>query len=119
VLALPKVHAYTEHMDLAAQTCVACEGDAEPLSRDEAEKLLAQLTGWKLEKDTIRKEYTFKDFKGSMAFVNKVAELAEAEGHHPDIMIWYRVVTLALTTHAISGLSMNDFVLAAKIDALR
>jgi len=103
-------------MNLENQRCVPCEGGVEPLTKEEAEKLLEQVTGWKLDKNTIRKEFTFKDFKEAMIFVNKVAEIAESEGHHPDIMVWYRVVTLVLTTHAINGLSINDFVLAAKID---
>lgn len=102
---------------LADQTCVPCEGGVEPLTEEQASKLLAQVKGWKLEKSTIRKEYTFKDFREAIAFVNTVADIAEREGHHPDIMIWYRVVTLVLTTHAIGGLSINDFVLAAKVDA--
>ena len=103
-------------MNLEKQKCVPCEGGVEPLTKEEAEKLLTQVRGWKLDKNTIRKEFSFKDFKEAIGFVNKVAEIAESEGHHPDIMIWYRVVTLVLTTHAINGLSINDFVLAAKID---
>ena len=103
-------------MDLAQQTCVPCEGGVEPLTEAEAEKLLTQVVGWKLDKNTIRKEFSFKTFREAMTFVNNTADLAEQEGHHPDIMIWYRVVTLVLTTHAINGLSINDFVLAAKID---
>ncbi len=104
-------------MDLAAQTCVACDGDLVPLESTEVEHLLATLTGWKHLKGTIRKEYTFQSFKEAIAFVNKVADIAETEGHHPDIFVWYRMVTLSVTTHAISGLSMNDFILAAKVDA--
>jgi 4a-hydroxytetrahydrobiopterin dehydratase len=103
--------------NLAAQTCVPCEGGVEPLSEEQVAPLLAQVHGWKLEKGAIRKEYTFGSFREAIAFVNKVADIAEKEGHHPDIMVWYRVVTLVLTTHAIGGLSINDFVLAAKIDA--
>jgi 4a-hydroxytetrahydrobiopterin dehydratase len=105
-------------MSLAEQKCVPCEGGVEPLSVEDAQKLLAQVPGWKLEKGAIRKEYTFADFREAIAFVNKVADIAESEGHHPDIMIWYRIVTLVLTTHAIGGLSINDFVLASKIDTL-
>jgi 4a-hydroxytetrahydrobiopterin dehydratase len=104
-------------MNLADQKCVPCEGGVEPLSVGDTQTLLEQVPGWKLEKGAIRKEYTFGDFREAIAFVNKVADIAEKEGHHPDIMIWYRIVTLVLTTHAIGGLSINDFVLARKIDA--
>lgn len=104
-------------MNLAEQKCIPCEGGVEPLTKEQAETLLAQVQGWKLDKGTIRKEFTFKDFREAIVFVNKVADIAEHEGHHPDIMIWYRVVTLVLTTHAIGGLSINDFVLASKVDA--
>ena len=105
-------------MNLTDQTCVPCEGGIEPLTGEETQKLLAQVQGWKLDKGAIRKEYTFADFREAIAFVNKVADIAETEGHHPDIMVWYRVVTLVLTTHAIGGLSINDFILASKIDAI-
>ena len=71
-----------------------------------------------IENKKIRREFIFKDFKESVAFVIKVAALAENEGHHPDIYIFYNKVTLELSTHAISGLSENDFILAVKIDKI-
>ena len=86
----------------------------------EAEALMPQVPDWTLSDDALRisKKFKFEDFKGSMAFVNKVADLAEAEGHHPDITINWNRVTLDLTTHAIKGLSNNDFIIAAKTDVL-
>ena len=116
-------------MDLLNKKCVPCEGGALPLSRQEAEKYLEQVPGWTLIPDLnpkpeqarfgarLRREYKFKDFIGAINFVNKVAEIAEGEGHHPDMQIHYNKVVLELSTHAIGGLSENDFILAAKIDA--
>ena len=88
------------------------------LTPDEARVLVAQVAKWKLRKDEPRlwREFTFKDFVRAMKFVNKVAEIAEAEGHHPDIHIHYNKVKLVLWTHDLGGLSMNDFIVAAKID---
>jgi len=90
-----------------------------PLIREEAQKLLEQISDWELSEDVknISKQYKFKDFIGAINFINNVAELAESEGHHPDIHINYNKVILELSTHAIGGLSENDFILAAKIDA--
>lgn len=100
--------------------CVACEGGVKPLAKDAVEKLMAELSGWTLSKNgkSIEKEIVFKNFDKAMDFVNMVADLAEMEGHHPDIDIRYNEVKLVLTTHAIKGLSQNDFVLAAKIDTI-
>src|SRR3989344_7727134 len=105
--------------NLLKKKCIPCEGGAKPLSRVEAEKYLAQIFDWILSEDSkiISKEYKFKDFIGAINFVNKVAEIAEEEGHHPDIKINYNKVLLELSTHAISGLSENDFIVAAKVDA--
>ena len=87
----------------------------------EVKKYLAELkTPWEvLDGKKIKREFKFKDFKEAIGFVNKVAALAESEGHHPDIHIFYNRVVLELTTHAVGGLSENDFILAAKIDQLR
>ncbi|HLD06449.1 MAG TPA: 4a-hydroxytetrahydrobiopterin dehydratase [Candidatus Nanoarchaeia archaeon] len=79
---------------------------------------LSRLEGWELEGDTIRKVYTFPDFPSAMAFANRVAGIAEQAGHHPDILVQYCKVTLALTTHDAGGLTKKDFDLAAQIDAL-
>lgn len=91
------------------------------MSKEEAEKYLAQTLGWAMQEDAkkISKEFKFKDFKESMAFINKVAELAESEGHHPDIFVFYSRVKLELWTHAVGGLSENDFILAAKINSFQ
>ena len=105
-------------MDLINQKCVPCEGGVPSLKRAEIEKYLAQLKGgWEvLEDKKIVKEFKFKDFKGAMSFVNKVADIANKDDHHPDITIHYSKVEILLWTHAIGGLSENDFIIAAKID---
>jgi 4a-hydroxytetrahydrobiopterin dehydratase len=106
-------------MDLLNKKCVPCEGGVFSLTREEAEKYLAEVSGWTLDEKTLKisKEYKFKDFIGAINFVDKISEIAEGEGHHPDIHIFYNKVLLELSTHAIGGLSENDFILAAKIDA--
>lgn len=112
-------------MDLTEQKCVACEKNSGvvPFNKVEAEVLLKQVDGWNLknsESNWITKAYTFKNFVEALAFVNKVGELAEGEGHHPDIHITdYKHVMIDLSTHAIGGLSQNDFILAAKINELK
>lgn len=106
--------------DLTNKVCVSCEGKGiKPFDKAGAESYLAEVSGWIASEDfkKISKEYKFKDFIGAVNFVNQVAELAEMEGHHPDIHIKYNKVLLELSTHAIGGLSENDFILAAKIDA--
>jgi 4a-hydroxytetrahydrobiopterin dehydratase len=105
--------------ELLKKKCVPCEGGALPLDRAAAEKYMDMVPGWELSEDgkNITKTYKFKDFIGAVNFVNKISEIAEGEGHHPDINIRYNKVKLILSTHAIGGLSENDFILAAKIDA--
>ena len=107
-------------MDLAQKKCVACEGDAMPLTPMEAKAMLAQLTGWSLSVDSknISRQFTFKNFKDAMAFANNIADIAETEGHHPDLSVGWGRVGVELSTHAIGGLSENDFILAAKIDVI-
>jgi 4a-hydroxytetrahydrobiopterin dehydratase len=109
-----------ESCDLKKKHCVPCEGGTKPFSAKEAAKMAKDTPGWKIEGAKVRKiskDYKFKDFKGALAFVNRVGRIAESEGHHPDISIysWNRV-RLTNYTHAIGGLSENDFILAAKID---
>jgi 4a-hydroxytetrahydrobiopterin dehydratase len=108
-------------MELAQKKCVACEGDARPLNKIEAEVLLKQVNDWQLSSDakTISKQFTFKNFAEAMAFANQVGEIAESEGHHPDLSIGWGRVGIELTTHAINGLSENDFIVAAKIDQIK
>lgn len=104
---------------LSERKCVPCEGEVPLIPEEKAKELLAGLVGWELESGTtIKKQYTFKGFKGSMKFVNDVAGVAIEEGHHPDIFISYNKVDITLTTHAIGGLSDNDFIMAAKIEEL-
>lgn len=104
---------------LTDEHCAPITPGTEPLDPVVVKELLTELHGWKVETGRIRKEFTFDSFRNAIAFVNRVADLAEAEAHHPDILIWYRVVTLVLTTHTVGGLSRNDFILAAKINADR
>jgi 4a-hydroxytetrahydrobiopterin dehydratase len=104
---------------LATKHCVPCEGGTKPMSRSEAEALLASVGGWKLvdgEPLKIARSMKFKDFAAAMRFVNTLAKIAEAEGHHPDICISWNRVKLELVTHSIGGLSENDFIMSAKIN---
>ena len=91
-----------------------------PLFRTKAEEYLKDISDWWLWEDAkkISKTFTFKNFKEALGFANKVGDIAEAEGHHPDMLVGWGKVHIELTTHAIGGLSENDFILAAKIDAL-
>jgi 4a-hydroxytetrahydrobiopterin dehydratase len=106
---------------LRASKCVPCEGGVPRLTKIEAEEQLVKLAGWIITADgqRIRKEWVVKNFMAGMRFFNRVAEIAEAEAHHPDLQITgYRNVAVEIWTHAIGGLSENDFILAAKIDEL-
>lgn len=106
---------------LRAKKCVPCEGGVPRLTPAEAELQLANLTGWRITNNgqRIRKEWIVKNFMAGMRFFNEVAEVAESEGHHPDLhIVGYRNVAIEIWTHAIGGLSENDFILAAKIDEL-
>ncbi len=107
-------------MDLLQKKCAACEGGTPPLTADQIATFKAELkTPWDVvDEKHLRRSFTFADFKEAMEFVNKVAEVAESEGHHPDISIHWNKVDIDLWTHAIGGLSENDFILAAKIEVL-
>jgi 4a-hydroxytetrahydrobiopterin dehydratase len=99
--------------------CVPCEGGMPPLDHEYVEKYSKEVPTWTVVEDKkIVKEFEFKDFNEAMAFVNKTAAIANTENHHPDIYIFYNKVRLELTTHAMKGLSENDFILAAKIDTI-
>ena len=108
-----------DKMDLLKKKCVPCEGGVGPLSRANAQGYLDKVSGWVMDEKGIKisKEFKFKDFIGAINFVERVADIAEIEDHHPDIHIHYNKVLLELWTHAIGGLSENDFIVAAKIDA--
>jgi 4a-hydroxytetrahydrobiopterin dehydratase len=107
--------------ELVQKKCKPCEGGVAPYSTEEAKEQLKQLRGWRITHDgqRIRKDWKVKDFMAGIKFFNECAELAETEGHHPDLHIeGYRNVSVDLWTHAIGGLSENDCILAAKIDEL-
>lgn len=112
-------------MSLNLKKCLPCEGGVAPLTTKEIQEYLIEVNskdkkGWEVIENNIkiRKEFVLANFKQAMIFVNKVAVLAEDEGHHPDIHIFYGKVICELWTHAIGGLSENDFIVAAKIDTL-
>jgi 4a-hydroxytetrahydrobiopterin dehydratase len=106
--------------DLSKKHCVPCEGETSPLSHSQSEEYLDEIDKWHLVEDKyIEKILQFKDFKQALLFLNKVGEIAENEGHHPDIgIVEWNKVKIVLTTHVIGGLSDNDFILASKIDSL-
>ena len=120
---------------LTSKHCLPCEGGAKPLTKEKAQELLKQIPEWGISSDPstgsplrsttegqagqalkISRIFKFKNFKETSAFFNKVAEIAEEENHHPDFEVHYGSMTLTLWTHAIGGLSENDFIVAAKID---
>ena len=106
--------------ELTAKKCTACEGDTPPFTAGQIAEHLPAVPEWELTQGKlIRRKYKFDDFASAMAFLQKVAALAEEEQHHPDLhLTGYRNVAVELTTHAIGGLSANDFIVAAKIDRL-
>jgi len=108
--------------DLANLKCTPCRGGIPPMPENKVTQMLPSVPGWELIIDDgyekIRRRYKFKNFVEAMKFTNMVAEIAEEEGHHPDIFISWNIVELTLWTHAINGLHENDFILAAKIDEM-
>lgn len=106
--------------NLAEKKCIPCRGNTPPLKGKELTAIFTKLgNGWQLVKEhQIEKEYKFKDFREALTFTNKVGELAEAEGHHPDIYLAWGKVQLTLWTHKIDGLTESDFIFAAKADNL-
>lgn len=104
--------------ELTEQRCLPCEAGVPPLSVEEAKNLLAELNEWSInaEHDTISKTFQFKGYGKTMAFVNAVAWIANKQNHHPDMLVTYNTATVSFTTHAINGLSKNDFICAAKVD---
>jgi 4a-hydroxytetrahydrobiopterin dehydratase len=104
---------------LSERRCIPCEGGVDPLTKAQAEELMKELNSeWSLIDDAhlLARSFEFPNFKKTMEFVNKVADIAEEENHHPDLTVSYGNVGVELMTHAIGGLSENDFILAAKID---
>jgi len=106
---------------LAEKQCVPCEGGVAPLKGKDLAKLAGELNGgWRVvEERQLEKEYKFVNFRDALAFTNQIGELAEAQGHHPDIYLAWGKVKLTVWTHKINGLTESDFVLAAKADKLR
>lgn len=106
--------------DLSQQKCVPCEGGTQPLNRSQAEQLLQQISGWTLRDDgaAILRRFEFKGFYKTMAFINAMAWIANQQMHHPDFSAGYNFCLVTFTTHAIHGLSENDFICAAKVNEL-
>ena len=116
----------TPNIPLRDRRCVPCEGGDPPLDDITSNLLLGELSGWKIgvasdkgkSHKQLTKSFQFDDFLGSMAFVDRMAAVAEEEAHHPDFAVHYSQVDVTLWTHAVGGLSENDFILASKIDAI-
>lgn len=109
-------------MDLANKKCFACEAGSPALSNEREDFYGLRVTGWEINREKthkISKTFKFATFIQAMDFVDKIGKISEEQGHHPDIHIYYNKVTIELYTHAVNGLSPNDFILAAKIDALK
>ena len=104
--------------DLSMRRCKPCEGGAEPLKDNEIETLLAQLKGWRLAYGQLTKLYSFDNHYQAVAFMNAAAWISHREDHHPDITVGFNTCRVAYKTHAVNGLSENDFICAAKLDAL-
>ena len=107
--------------DLLKKKCLPCEGGVIPFDISEIHKYQKKVDGWEIEKNEKKvfflvKNFKFKNFVDSQNFVNQVSQISEEEGHHPDIKFGWGYATISITTHAIEGLSENDFILAAKID---
>lgn len=105
--------------NLEKKHCIPCEGKVAPIAGSDVERLLSKVPGWSLEGLKIGRDFKFKDFVSAMEFVNRVAEIAESEQHHPDFQIHYNLVKVTVWTHAANGLTENDFILAAKINTIK
>jgi 4a-hydroxytetrahydrobiopterin dehydratase len=103
---------------LADSNCAPVDKSSHPITVEEARKLMEEVPGWEMKDSAITREFKYKNFSEAMRFVNRVADLAEGQDHHPDIHISYNKVRLDLSTHKIGGLSMNDFIMAAKVNRL-
>ena len=110
----------TDVSNLTSRHCKPCEGGVDPMHRQQAETLLSQIPGWTMSADgkTISRRFEFKGFYQAMAFINAMAWIANSENHHPDFCAGYNYCAVNFTTHAIDGLSENDFICAAKINEL-
>ena len=108
----------SEASALRTRTCKPCEGGGQPLSPEEIERLLRQLDGWAYRDGAITKTFRFPNYWQTMAFVNATAWISHREDHHPDLQVGYHTCRIDYRTHAIDGISENDFICAAKVDAL-
>jgi 4a-hydroxytetrahydrobiopterin dehydratase len=106
-------------MDFTKKKCIPCETGEGKLPIEKIKEFMPAVEDWLLAGDNLVKEFKFNNFKESIKFINQVADLAESEGHHPDIFCFYDKVRLQLTTHAAHGLTENDFILAAKVNNLK
>jgi 4a-hydroxytetrahydrobiopterin dehydratase len=109
-------------MTLSESHCIPCKGGTPPLTDAEEEKYFKNLAGWALTREgthKLQKEFRFQKYLEGVNFVRDAAAIADSENHHPDIHLFYRKVLVELSTHAVNGLSLNDFILAAKIDSLK
>jgi 4a-hydroxytetrahydrobiopterin dehydratase len=105
--------------ELASKTCVPCKGGTPPLKGEELEGLQRQVPGWEVvEEHHLRRRFRFENFRESLSFVNRVGELAEEQGHHPDIGFGWGYAEISVWTHKIDGLTESDFIFAAKVDTL-
>ena len=104
--------------DLASKKCKPCEGGVAPLTQDQTRQMLRGLQGWSTENGRLAKAYSFQNYYQTMAFVNALAWVSHREDHHPDLLVTYNSCRVEYLTHAIGGLSENDFICAAKCDAL-
>ena len=105
--------------DLASKTCVPCRGGTPPLKGEELDDLWRQIPGWEVvEEHHLRRRFRFKNFREALDFVNRVGELAEEQGHHPDVRFGWGYAEVTVYTHKIDGLTESDFILAAKISKL-
>ncbi|MGB9148673.1 MAG: 4a-hydroxytetrahydrobiopterin dehydratase [Burkholderiales bacterium] len=109
---------YNKSQNLVKKRCVPCEGGVPPLKTSEANALLKTLDGWEIRDGMLCKTFRFKDYYQTMAFVNASAWISNREDHHPDLQVSYNQCAVTYITHAINGLSENDFICAAKLDAL-
>ena len=107
-------------MQLSEKQCVPCEGGVPPLGSEQVGEFLREVPGWQVSEDhgTLSKEFRFSHFAETMRFVNQMADLAEEQGHHPDFCVHYDRLDVQLSTHAIRGLSENDFIMAARLNKL-
>lgn len=107
-----------DECDLQNRKCSPCEGGVAPMSDEEADAMLEHLRDWTREGKTITRTFDFRNYYETMAFVNAAAYISHREDHHPDLLVSYKTCAVTYTTHAIDGLSENDFICAAKLDAL-